>query len=242
MRIADANKWKRRAESLIKKFEREYSSTYVKQERKYFALFEIGCFLTLLDAYRKNGFLIKTKNLNDDGNYRYLTTPSGNPDNFSYILLSKNSVKYQLRQQVRIAVSKDKRIYFTPDIVVIQGNPKISHKKDDLYANGKRSFFYVTSKNVIAAHECKCLEPFPELFASFIGMHTLAHDWRSKKVQKKIVEKGHLAPSLFVGGKARGFHLEMIAAYEKHFHINIITNLHSGFETLKDRKFIEIEL
>ena len=238
MKIIDSENWSKQATNLIKRFERQYSNTYVRKEREYYALFEIGCFLSLIDMYEKKKFNIKAKNLKD-GIFRYLTTPNGDPDNFSYIEISKETETYQIRQQVRIVTSKDERIYFTPDIVVIKGIAKILGKKDKLYANGRRTFFYVKSSKVIAAHECKSLEPFPELFASFIGMFILAHDWQAKGI-KTSKKHTHLAPSLFVGGRARGFHLKIIEGYEEGYPINIITNIHSGFDKMKDRNYINI--
>lgn len=237
MKAINSAEWVKKAENLIKKFERQYSKVYARKEREYYALFEIGCFLSLIDVYKKKKFTATAKNLMD-GSFRYLTTPNGDPDNFSYIEICKGNKKYQIRQQVRVVSSKDERIYFTPDILVIKGMSKILDKKDELYASGRRKFFYVKSSKVVAAHECKSLEPFPELFASFIGMLTLAHDWNIRQV-KTDKSHEHLAPSLFVGGRARGIHLKMIEGYEERYPINIITNIHSGFDKMKDRNFIE---
>lgn len=238
MKAINSDEWVKSAESLIKRFERQYSKIYVRKEREYYALFEIGCFLSLVDVYKKKKFTISAKNLTD-GVFRYLTTPNGDPANFSYIEISKGNKKYQIRQQVRVASAKDERIYFTPDILVIKGEAKISGKKDKLYASGRRTFFYVKSNKVVAAHECKSLEPFPELFASFIGMFMLAHDWHTGNI-KTDKKHAHLAPSLFVGGRARGFHLKMIEGYEEGYPINIITNIHSGFDKMKERHYIDI--
>lgn len=238
MKIIDGEEWTDRAIVLIKRFEKQYSTAYVRKEREYYALFEIGCYLSLIDIYRKKHFSIKAINL-IEGTFRYLTTPNGNPDNFSYIEISKKQKKYQIRQQVRVVTSKDKRIYFTPDIVVIKGTAKILGKKDKMYANGRRIFFYIKSIKVIAAHECKSLEPFPELFASFIGMFVLAHDWHKKDI-KTDKKHTHLAPSLFVGGRARGFHLKVIEGYEECYPINIITDIHSGFDRMRDRNYIDV--
>lgn len=238
MKIINNDEWTKRASTLIQQFERRYSKAYVRKEREYYALFEIGCFLSLINLYKKKKFTIVAKDL-IDGVFRYLTTPNGDPANFSFIEINKGNKKYQIRQQVRVASSKDEMIYFTPDILVIKGETKILGKRNELYANGKRKFFYVKSSKVVAAHECKSLEPFPELFASFIGMFILAHDWNigGTKTDKNFT---HLAPSLFVGGKARGFHLKMIEGYEEGYSINIITNIHSGFDKMKDRKYIDV--
>lgn len=238
MKAINSDEWVKKATALIQRFERKYSNTYIRKEREYYALFEIGCFLSLVDVYKKKKFTITAKNL-INGSFRYLTTPNGDPANFSYIEICKENKKYQIRQQVRVASSKDERIYFTPDILIIKGGAKILEKKDKLYASGRRKFFYVKSSKVVAAHECKSLEPFPELFASFIGMFMLAHDWNTGNI-KTSKKHTHFAPSLFVGGRARGFHLKMIEGYEEGYPINIITNIHSGFDKMKDRNYIDI--
>lgn len=183
MKKINSSAWVEQAISSLKYFESTYSSTYVKREREYYSLFEIGCFINIINVYISKGFSITVNNLKG-GVFKYLTTPNGNPDNFSYVVMRKEDKEYQLRQQVRIVHTKNERIYFTPDIVIIKGDADILIKKDPLYANGSRRFFYVDSSMTVAAHECKSLEPFPELFASFVGMFMLAHDWSMQKVKK----------------------------------------------------------
>ena len=89
----------------------------------------------------------------------------------------------------------------------------IEQIRDKDYAKGKRSFYRVSNKEVIAAHECKSLPPFPELMVSFIGMYIIAHNWQSDDESEILPDnsKGlHLAPTMFVGGHAKAMHLRMI--------------------------------
>jgi hypothetical protein len=92
----------------------------------------------------------------------------------------------------------------------------------------KRRFFRVSSKDVIAAHECKLLLPFPELMVSFIGMYITAHTWHldDNPTVKPDTEGLHLAPTMFVGGSAKAMHLKMVKAIEKVYPINIIVGMH----------------
>ena len=238
--LTDSSNWIKQAEILIKKFEKDHSKTYIRKEREYYALFEIGCFLKLIQAYKNKKFTIKAIHSSGSGDvFRYLTTPNGNPDNFSYIKLSKENEIFYIRQQVRIVQSKNERIYFTPDITVMHGNTKIKKKNNEQYANNKRAFFYIKSNDVVAAHECKSLEPFPELFASFLGMFILAHDWATLQKINPNKNNPHLAPTLFIGGQARGLHFDMIKAYQEEYPLNIITNIYSGFEKIMAGNFIE---
>ena len=53
--------------------------------------------------YKKQGYVLTLENLKDN-EYRYLTTPSGNPSNFSYVTLSGTDGEFELRQQVTACV------------------------------------------------------------------------------------------------------------------------------------------
>lgn len=222
--------WVKGVEKRAKDFAKKHSATYNKKKRELSASFEIGCFHALLNYYRGVGYNISVQNL-VDGEYRYLTTPNGNPDNFSYILLSGNDGFFELRQQVRIFSHLDGDIAFAPDIVVLFKGSEISAIKDDDYASGKRPFYTVSSKSVVAVHECKSMVPFPELLVSFIGMFVTAHGWYrdSDDDDSPLSESGlHLAPTMFVGGTARAMHLKMIRAIERTYPVNIVVGLHQG--------------
>ncbi len=222
--------WLESVETMVERFSKKHSHTYTKKKRELSASFEIGCFHTLLGYYRKKGFILSVNNLTKDNEFRYLTTPSGNPANFSYVVVRVGSVEYEIRQQLKIYSHLDDQIAFSPDLAVVKRNTTIEEKKDPDYANGKRPFYRVSNCDVIAAHECKSLPPFPELMVSFIGMYITAHTWHS--INSDIChdnETGlHLAPTLFVGGHAKGLHLKMIRAIENTYPINIVVGLHSG--------------
>ena len=110
----------------------------------------------------------------------------------------------------------------------------ISGVKSASFANGKRTLFSVKSEVVVAAHECKSMNPFPELMVSFIGMLVTAHKWHPGGTGIKSDQKGHLAPTLFVGGTARALHLNMIKAMQTAYNLNIVVGMHSGTWSLKD--------
>ncbi|MEO7594152.1 MAG: hypothetical protein ABI134_23270 [Byssovorax sp.] len=150
-----------------------------------------------------------------------MTTPNGNPKNFSFVeLRTTKGGFWQLRQQVRVRSHLHNDIAFTPDIVVVDGTAKISESKDPDYAGGKRTFFSVSSDALVAAHECKSMSGFPELYVSFIGMLLAAHK-RLGGVDDAVSglphtgPDGHLAPTLFVGGEASNLHKRMIAALQQ---------------------------
>jgi hypothetical protein len=194
------------------------------------ASFEIGCFHALTEFYEQQGFVIRATNLTPSGEYKYLTSPNGNPNNFSFIRLISRKGTFELRQQVRIRSHLDPDIAFTPDLVVLVKGAALGGEKDPDYASGKRSFFCVDARSVVAAHECKSMNPFPELLVSFLGLFVTAHAWHTGacRVARLAPNGMHLAPSLFVGGTARALHLRMIRALEACYPINIVVGLHVG--------------
>ncbi|WP_143241704.1 hypothetical protein [Aeromonas sp. SCS5] len=224
------NDWLTTAEKSITEFSKKHSTTYNKKKREISASFEIGCFHALLRFYETHGFSLHLENLINN-EYRYLTTPNGNPSNFSFISITGLDGDYEIRQQVRIKSHLDNDIAFSPDIVVLHKNASISNLKDVDYASGKRPFYSVFSKDVVAAHECKSMTPFPELLVSFIGMFITAHLWANNLIDEKspLHKDGtHLAPTMFVGGAASALHLRMITSLQKVYPINIIVGLHQG--------------
>jgi len=191
----DKNEWLGFVESEIKDFSKKYNMLYRLSERKIYASFEIGCFHALLNFYNKNAIDVVPKNLKDNC-FRYLTTPSGNPNNFSYVHVRlANNKECEIRQQVRVLSHIDDDICFTPDIVVMRSSEDsvVECKSIKEYSNGKKGFFYVRSENVFAAHECKSMVPFPELMVSFVGTLVVAHKWlRMRQIEAFWGMKGNI--------------------------------------------------
>lgn len=226
--MSSENEWVNDVERAIFDFSTKYSSVYNKNKRELSASFEIGCFHALINYYEKMEYSLSIENMVDQ-EYRYLTTPNGNPANFSYIKMEGQDGVFEIRQQVRIFSHLDKNIAFAPDIVVLFRNAEISAIKDPDFASGKRPFYTVSSKYVVSAHECKSMIPFPELLVSFVGMFITAHEWFNDNKSDLLSPDGnHIAPTLFVGGTARAMHLKMIQALEKVYPINIVVGLHTS--------------
>jgi len=224
--------WVAAVEDRIQDFAARFSAVYSVSEREVAASFEIGCFHALLDSYEDSCDLAP-QNLNKTGEYRYLTTPSGNPANFSFVALRRKvatTAEYELRQQVRIRSHIHDDIMVTPDLVVLRTNSAFGGSRDADYAGGKRGLFVVNSAQVIAAHECKSLPPFPELLVSFLGILEVVHPWFDH-LHADLVSNAsdgiHLAPSLFVGGASRALQSRMADALRERFPVNMILGLHS---------------
>jgi len=227
--------WLATAHDLMTKFAANHQLVLSATERQLSAAFEIACLHALLRFYKRQGYALTLENLKAN-EYRYLTSPSGNPANFSYVTLSGQDGEFEVRQQVRIESHVASDIRFTPDILVLLKDSTIDAATNVDFAAGKRKLFSVKSDRVVAAHECKSMNPFPELMVSFIGMLVTAHSWYPNGTEAAPAPKGHLAPTLFVGGTARALHLKMIAAMEASYRLNIVVGMHSGTWSLKSAK------
>lgn len=234
---SEGGKWLANAEKLAKAFSKKHGVVLRVTDRQLSAAFEIGSLHALLRFYEAQGYRLEPRNLTDEGEYRYLTSPSGNPANFSWVEASGPDGEFEIRQQVRVQCHVDEDIAFTPDIVVLIKGAVIEVSKREEYASGKRPFYRVRSSSVVAAHECKSMNPFPELMVSFIGMLVSAHEWYPDGEKfRHTNDKGQLGPTLFVGGTARSLHLRMISAMQKAYRMNIICGLHEGTWSLVDAK------
>ena len=167
--------WISDVEGKMEEFARDHAHAYAKKKREQSAIFEIGCFLALLDDYHNHQFSVSIENLDSDGSFKYLTSPTGNPDNFSYITVERDGHKFDLRQQIRIRSHLHPDVTFTPDMVVFEHGAPVEQKFDPDYAGGKRGMFALAAQKVIAIHECKSLPGFPELYVSFLGMLLTVH-------------------------------------------------------------------
>jgi hypothetical protein len=130
--------------------------------------------------------------------------------------------------RVRSIVHPD--IQFTPDFIVFREGVTIHETTDEDYARGRKRLFYVRGEDLVAVHECKSMNPFPELIIGFLGMLIAAHPWANRPdAKRRIVRDGkHLAPSLFVGGSARGLHQRMVKAVGENYPVNLFLGMHYG--------------
>jgi hypothetical protein len=232
-----SNAWLRKVDREMEAFAKKHELPLRSTDRELSAAFEIGCFHAVMKFYESQDYVLAPQALTELNEYRYLTSPSGNPANFSFVSISGRDGEFELRQQIRIESHLNEAIRFTPDLLVITGHAEISNLKNPDFANGKRSFFSVSSRNVVAAHECKSINPFPELLVSYIGMVVAGHAWYpSGQGVQFTKQEGHLGPTLFVGGTARALYLKMIDAMQKSFMMNIVCGLHEGTWSLTDAK------
>lgn len=233
------DKWISDVEQAIQRFAARHSVAYSRPEREVSASFEIGCFHALIDFYEAAGAGIGPANLTLSGEYRYLTTPNGDPRNFSHVRATIGQEECEIRQQVRVRSHMHPDITVTPDLVVLKKETEIADERDKDYAGGKRGWFYVDSVNVIAAHECKSMNPFPELLVSYLGILLAVHAWFDGTTARIDPTGPHLAPTLFVGGTARALHGRMVGALESCYPINVVLGMHAGNWNLLSKRRIK---
>ena len=213
--MPEGDAWVATVAEKMRSFASQHRIVFQQTARQVSASFEIGCFHALSEFYT-GPFTVTAENLTSGREYRYLTSPGGNPNNFSFLNLWSATGTFELRQQVRIRSRLHADIAFTPDLIVIKAGALVHAVRDQHYASGRRPFYFVDSSSVIAAHECKSLNPFPELLVGFVGMLIAAPEWleASGSCVHRSENGAHLAPTLFIGGSARALHTKMIAALE----------------------------
>ncbi len=227
---ASPDPWLEDVEKRIRAFANTFGATYSVTERQQSAAFEIGCLLLLADDYTTQDVTLGVENLAADGSFRYLTSPNGKPQNFSWMRVGSGPGELALRQQVRVRSHLHPDITFTPDFVLMEAGAPIDQVRDPDYAGGKRGLFAVSAAHVVSVFECKSLPGFPELFVSFVGIVSTAHDWLANKSRGEplATSRGHLAPTLFVGGAPSNLHRRMVTGLEAVFPMNIVAGLHRG--------------
>lgn len=123
MSIQDS--WIKDIELDVEKFATEHRVVLGTFSKLPSALFEIGALHLIARFYAgRRGTKVTPENLQEDG-YKYLTTPSGNPKNFSYIKVQHAGGNFEIRQQVRVRNWHSPEIMFTPDMVVIPEGAEI---------------------------------------------------------------------------------------------------------------------
>lgn len=125
------------------------------------AIYECYSLSELALQLERAGWSVNLDNI-QNGEFRFKTTPSGNPNNFSYIVIDKNGYTFEVRQQLRI---NGRWGNYTPDICVISPNTALDPRNsiEDRYL-----------ENFI---ECKHMVPYPMSCASFVGILYVLNRW-----------------------------------------------------------------
>ncbi len=215
----------------IELFLTKHSSLFKSQGTRISHFFEMSCYNYVVKFYENNGFIVSPQNLKV-GVFRYKISATGNPDNFSYFLISKNVkgslYEFEVHHNLSIECAHESDIFYTADISVIKKD-SIERINPPTYSARRSS---CKSVNLETFFEVKHLSPFPELLFSFTG---IPDSFLTKNPRSNIVQ--HLAPSLLMSGRAN-FHAEKIKKYlENRYGINIILNLFGTPSAVYSKKY-----
>ncbi len=135
---------------------------------------------------------------------------------------------FEIQHNLAVQSSQDVELFTNPDIVVIALN---SCKYSTVYYDTKRTFSYVSNKDLISFFEVKHFNPYPELVFNFMGVvNELRKDIIDGKAKKFL--PAHLAPSLMVSGKPNKQTARIRLSLQKRYSINIIYDMfYSGVST-----------
>lgn len=203
----------------IEVFLQDHSALFKLQGKKIGHFFEMNCYNYVVKFYMKAGFTVVPQNL-DGKVFKYKISAAGNPDNFSYFLVSKQLgdqiYEFEIHHNLSLECAYEDDIFYTADVSVINKN-SIQRGSPATYAV-KRS--YCKANNLQTFFEIKHLAPFPELLFSFSGIPN-----SFLQTNGRTSAPVHLAPSLLISGRPN-FHADKIKNYlEKRHDINIILNL-----------------
>jgi hypothetical protein len=215
----------------IELFLSKYSALFKSQGTRISHFFEMSCYNNVVKFYENNGFKILPENLKK-GVFRYKISAAGNPDNFSYFVVSKSlrgvSYNFEIHHNLSIECAYEENIFYTADISVIKKD-SIERTTPSTYL-AKRSC--CKSKNLETFFEVKHLAPFPELLFSFTG---IPDNFLIREPRDTIIK--HISPSLLMSGRAN-FHAEKIKKYlEGRYEINIILNLFGTPSAIYSKKY-----
>jgi len=220
----DINELDRDVNSFLKN-NRSFLANQTKRISDYFEMF---CYNNILRFYEAAGWEISIKNLKKN-KFKYKCTTMGNPDNFSYFLMSKSQAKgkktvtlcYWIYHNMNIQSAYHADIFTTPDIAIITpGSIRVS----TTFYLTKRKYYYVENKDLITFGEAKNFTPFPELLFNFIGV---VNELKPKCLKKSKKTGEHIAPSLLVSGKANQHAQKIKDSLETRYDINILFDLFS---------------
>lgn len=224
----------KRRETLIKDVESfliKHGTLFSQQGSRISHYFEMNCYNYVVKYYEKNGFNVIPQNT-IGGTFRYKISAHGNPENFSYFLVSKvvrNKIyEFEVHHNLSLECAHESDIFYTADVSVINKGA-VKRSTPSTYQMGRS---HCSSGELQTFFEVKHLSPFPELLFSFTGIPE-----NFLKREDRINLPRHLAPSLLISGRPN-FHSEQIKKYlEQRYSINILLNLFAWYSTIYSNKY-----
>lgn len=165
--------------------------------------FEAYTFAETIKWYQLNGWAVKICNpvTQKEERFRLKFSTRGAPQNFSYVVCEKDSIKCQIRHQLRVSTKahsfrdNEHPANICCDIAIIKDTDLQNYSTDQAVPNSI----------LLSFGEVKHMSAFAELIAGFIG---LVHELQPKRLRRIRLKKwnsgDHISPYLNLSGHLYG--------------------------------------
>ena len=207
----------------IKFFLNSHMAKFEEVQSKLSSFFEMKIYNDVVRAYSEMGYKCKPIQLQKDGSFRYKTSTNGYLENFSMFEIEKNGKFFWVVHNLKCE-SKDYRdSYITADICVIN---KASQKRQII---DRHPIDYVPNSNLMTFFECKFMNSFPELIASFVGLVKVL----TPELLDNVSGESHIAPSLVCANNGSINSYRFANSVRSMHTVNILNNM--AYRTMKAR-------
>lgn len=188
------------------------------------SFFEMKIYNDVVRAYEELGYKVAPKQLGNANTFLYKLSTNGYIENFSYFEIEKHDNKFWVIHNMKCESKTYPNSYITADVAVIVAE---SHERIRVDKNNQD---VVKNDNLRTFFECKFMQPFPELLASFVGMvYTLTPELLDSEIKGRL----HIAPSLVCANTGSINSYKMSNAIKDAHNINVFNSM--AYRTLKQR-------
>ncbi len=207
----------------IKFFLNSHKATLEKIQSKLSSFFDMKIYNDVVRAYDQLGYICKPIQLQKNGSFKYKTSTNGYLENFSMFEIEKNGKIFWIVHNLKCESKDYGNSYITADICVINKN---SHKRKKI---DRQPIDYVPNSDLMTFFECKFMNPFPELIASFIGLVKVL----TPELLNITSGKSHIAPSLVCANNGSINSYRFANSVKAMHTVNILNNM--AYRTMKAR-------
>ena len=207
----------------IKFFLNTYKTDIETVQSKLSSFFEMKIYNDIVRAYEEMGYDCKPIHLQDNGTFRYKTSTNGYLDNFSMFEIRKDGKVFWIVHNLKCESKDYEDCYITADVCVIKESSNERKQID------RQMMECVSNSNLMTFFECKFMNPFPELIASFIGLVKVL----TPDLLEKNSGKSHIAPSLICANNGSKNSSKFANRVQAMHTVNILNNM--AYRTMKAR-------
>lgn len=197
-------------------------------------VFEGLCLVYVAQCYEKIlGYQVAVEGAKN-GAFRFKCSTSGRPYNFSYFVVRKGAVEYEIRHNLALSGCRDQDIIYFLDIAVIKKDSICS--KLSIRKGSRHTLDYCPNKDLISFAECKHLVAYSMLIAYFLG---IVFELKPKNLQRGSFERlsgqfsEHIFPSLLISGTTHiGAETAISSIKNRKYAVTIAADLFKSPESL----------